>query len=403
MMGTMENLPSYSDVPASPERSYQTTVTTSKELPEVTSCAQALNTAIYLREGFIDSEQLDADGIYRDQYVDRSVYLYASNERRETACRYIKADRKAGGVLSLPTLQHFSVDPEIIREVAGVERLSAISPSQVIEVSALASLPREGDSGKPVTDLDATRLIYSQILRHSLDAGHRLWVMNTHPRLVRHLRILLGDEQVRQIGDERDYMGSVTMPVALNPQEVVRSALDDDGPLGAMKREYLQRVLPGVKGGALTPALRETLDEHEIPYGSPNVMQRLKKHHKALAYTGITAYAAARAVPLASIEEFQGNPWVFWGIDVGTAFPYTWGLIEVATAKKPARKVLGGAVAAGSFAAPYVYFWAEGEQYPVWVNGIVAGIIGVAGLAAVRGVKKDLALDQGLRRSTLEV
>lgn len=402
-MSTMENVSSYSDAPTSPERPARTTVETSRDQPEVKSRAQALSTAIYLREGFIEPAQLDDDGIYRDQYVDRSVYLYASNERRETVCRYIKADRKAGGILSLPTLHHFSVDPEIVREVAGVDRLSSITPSQAIEVSALASLPRETDSGRPVTDLDATRLIYSQILRHSLDDGHRLWVMNTHPRLVRHLRILLGDEQVKQIGEERDYMGSLTMPVALNPQEVVRSALNDDGPLGAMKREYLQRVLPGVKGGALTPALRETLDTHEIPYGRPNAMQRLKKHHKALAYTGITAYAAARAIPLASIEEFHGNPWVFWGIDVGTAFPYTWGLIEVATAKKPARKVLGGAVAAGSFAAPYVYFWAEGEQYPVWVNGIVAGIVGVAGLAAVRGVKKDLALDQGLRGNTLEV
>jgi len=358
--------------------------------------AQELHTRVYLDKGYIGIDEVNEDGIYTDKYTDRSVYLFAENSLRDTTCRYIKADKS--GIMSLPTARNFSVDPEIIRKAAGVDRISNLRPREVIEVSALASVQHgEVTSGRRA-ELDATRLLYARVLRDSLDQGHKLWLLNTHETLVRHLEGMLGKEQIHRLGDTREYMGSPTVPVAINPQEVVKSALLDDTPTGKMKREYLQETLRGVSDQHLDKEMLALLDVHEITYERGSLLKRTLRHRKAMAYAAIAGYTVARALPVANVEGFEGNAGVFFAIDFATAFPYTWGLVEVATAKKPVRRMLGGAVAAGSFAAPYVYFWAEGNDYPMWVNGVVGGIVGVGGIMAVNGIRKDKKIEARLEK-----
>lgn len=350
--------------------------------------SQELQTTVYLDKGYITADEIDDDGVYRDAYVDRSVYFFAENSLRDSTCRYIKADKK-DGIMSLPTAKRFSIDHDVVLAASGVDRLSSLQPKHVIEVSALASMQRGdiniGRRGK----LDTTRLMYARILRDSLDQGHKLWLLNTHEALVRHLEIMLGKEQIYRLGETKEYMGSPTVPVAINPQDVVRTALIDETPTGEMKRQYLKEMLRGVSDRHLDQEMLGLLDEHDIPYERSTALKRTLRHRKALAYAGMVGYTAARAIPVANVDGFEGNAGVFFAIDFATAFPYTWGLVEVVTAKKPSRRIIGGAVAAGSFAAPYVYFWAEGNDYPSWVNGVVGGIIGVAGLMAVNGIRKD--------------
>lgn len=363
--------------------------------------SQELSTVVYLYEGFIQPEALNDQGLYVDKYANRSVYFFAENSIRHSTCRYIQADKKEGGILSLPTAKHFSVDADAVRHAAGVDRLTQIKSRDVIEVSALASV-RVGEQQTLDGEMDTTRLMYATILRESLDSGHKLWMMNTHEKLVRRLEIMLGKEQVHRLGEVMFYKGSPTIPVAINPQRVVETAFEDTTRIGDMKREYLKETLQGVNDRHLSKRLIELFDEHGIEHQEASALSKLGKHKKALAYAGITGYAISRGIPVAAVEEFEGSPAAFVAIDVATAFPYTWGLIEVASAKKPSRKVLGGTVAAGSFVAPYAYFFAEGEGYPMWVNGVAAGIIGVAGLTAVRGVMKDRQIEQALAHASPE-
>lgn len=350
--------------------------------------AQLLHTRVYLEKGYITPEEVSEDGIFEDEYTSRSTYLFAENSLRDSTCRYIAATKK-DGIMSLPTAKYFSVDADVIRDTSGVKRLSSLKSREVIEVSALASVQHGDSSQGRRGELDATRLLYARILRDSLDQGHKLWLLNTHEALVRNLELLLGKEQIHRLGEVMEYMGSPTVPVAINPQEVVRTSLADGSDFGDMKRQYLQETLSGVSDRYLSKDLIALLDAHNISYERSPLGARILRHQKAIGYTAIAGYTMARAVPVANIQEFDGNPWIFFGIDFATSFPYAWGLVETVTGKTPLRRITGGATAAGSFAAPYVYFWAEGNDYPAWVNGVVGGIIGVAGLAAVNGIRKD--------------
>lgn len=358
--------------------------------------AQELHTEVYLKMQYIEPEDLDNMGIFRDEYSDRATYILAQNGQRQSTCRYISADKKEG-IMSLPTARHFSLDAaEVQRTIGG--RLADMKPAEVIEVSALASVRLDGATKEDseLRKLNTTWLLYSEILRESLDHGHRLWLLNTHDELVRSLEGLLGKEQVHRLGEAKMHMGSVTVPVALNPQEIILSALEDDSPTGELKRRHLRETLAGVSDKKLTPKMKHALREHDIPYVERPASERVIKNPKVIANTALTGYALARAAPLAGIEEFDGNVGVFLAIDVATVFPYTWGLIETATGKTWSRRATGAAVASGSFAAPYVYFWTQGENYPGYVNAAAGTIIAAAGLREAWKIRKNRRIARDL-------
>lgn len=351
--------------------------------------AQELHTKVYLEKQYIEQEDLDDTGIFTDEYSDRATYILAQNGQRQSTCRYISANKKEG-IRSLPTARHFSLDAtEIQRAIGG--RLADMKSSEVIEVSALASVRLDGavKEDSELRKLNTTWLLYSEILRESLDNGHRLWLLNTHDELVRSLEGVLGKEQIYRLGEPKMHMGSVTVPVALNPQEVILSALEDDSPTGELKRRHLKETLAGVSDKKLTNKMKHALREHNIPYDERPRGERIVKSPKVIANTALTGYALARAAPLAGIEEFDGNVGVFLAIDVATVFPYTWGLIETTTGKTWSRRATGVTVASGSFAAPYVYFWTQGESYPGYVNAAVGTIIAAAGLREAWKIRKN--------------
>ena len=360
--------------------------------------AQAIHTEVYLANRFISEDQLDPEGVFIDEYSSRSDYVVSEKDNRRSACRYIHASKK-GGILSLPTAQHFSVNPQIIKEAAGIHRLSDLKPREVIEVSGLASVRLDGETeySSQSSKLDATRLLYASILRHSLDGGHKLWLLNTDKYLLRSLELLIGKEQIHRLGEEAEYMGPPTIPVAINPQDVVRAAFADTTNFGVMKQQYLREELPGVSTKYLSNETKAVLIENNIELNEESKMKRLLTNRRVLAYTAIIGYSSLRALPTAGVEEFHGSVPLLWGIDVGTAVPYTWGLIETVAAKKISRRVAGGAVAAGSFVAPYAYFWAEGQDYPPCINAIAGGLIGLATTLEISKVRRDNKIARSLQ------
>lgn len=290
---------------------------------DVKEVAQALHTQVYLEKDFISEADLDeSSGLFIDKYSSRSTYLLSEGGARRSACRYIHADKK-DGIMSLPTAEHFSLDPKVIRDVAGVPRLSDLRHKDVIEVSGLASIQLDADAapGGRREELDVTRLLYASIIRHSLDEGHKLWLLNIDEKLLRSLEILIGRDQVHRAGEAHQYMGPSTVPVAINPQEVVRAAFADKTDFGHMKRQYLLESLPGVKSKHLPKDIKEILTDHNIPYDEDSKLRHLLTNRRAMAYAAIIGYSSARALPAGAVEEFEGSVPVLWTIDVATAVP----------------------------------------------------------------------------------
>ncbi len=356
------------------------------ETDDITRKAMALHTSVYRDRGFIGEGDI-IDGYFRDQYTDRSRYFFQENERREVGARLISATRKQG-IMSLPTMKNFRVDPDVIASTAGVSRISDLSYKKVVEVSGLAS-EYKGDSIVHLgvdESFDPVRLLYANLLRHSLEQGHELWSLNIDRLLLRDMRSKLGHDQVITVGEKQSYMGPPTVPAVINPQRVVQSILDGEN---RENQAYLKQALDGLDGRNLSEELKTCLDNQDITYTKYSRNHRILKDPRTLAYSVIVGYSAARALPVTGVEEFHGSIPLLWAIDVGTAIPYTWGMIETFSSNstlskkigRVASKSIGATVASASFIAPYAYFYSQGEEYPTYVNAVVAGLVGVAGMS----------------------
>lgn len=356
------------------------------ERDDLTMKARALHTSVYKDRGFIDDRAI-VDGYFQDEYTERSRYFFQEGNHREVGARLISATKKQG-IMSLPTMKNFVVDPDLIANTAGVNRVSDLSYKKVVEVSGLASRYKEdrGDSNDADEVLDPVRLLYASLLRYSIEQGHELWALNADPLLLRDMRNRLGHDQVVTIGEKQSYMGPPTIPAAINPQRVVRDILSGDS---EENRAYIKEALNGVNLARVPSMFQKLFEDNGIGYtlDLPLKEKVLKlRTLKAVGYSGLVGYSAFRALPVSAVEEFHGSIPLFFAIDVGTAFTQVLGMEEVFSRDtylqkkfgRVAAKTAGMAVATGSFIAPYVYFYSQGEEYPAYVNGIVAGFAGVA-------------------------
>jgi len=124
--------------------------------------------------------------------------------------------------------------------------------------------------------------------------------------------------------------------------------------------------------------------------------RRLLRNPVALAYLAVFIYSSLRAVPVAFVPGFHGRVWILWLIDMVTAVPYTWGIVEMVAGRAIRRRLLGLATTVITFIAPYVYFWIKGRGYPPTVVVVVAAmIVGSAGIEVVRWLRST-AIVQGL-------
>lgn len=349
--------------------------------------AARLHARVYAstENGYISPDSIDENGVMTasaDPYALGSEYFYYEpKENQAVVARQIPAV-KDKGIVSLPVLQEFECYPEIITEVAGVGRLSDIKFSEVVEISALAS---EGDSAH----WSVVR-VYSEMMRNSLEKGHKLWVMATDSRLTPLLDyILLGN--LKDMGSSKDYMGSVSDPRCMNPEKVLEAYLELDhmntnDEFILKTKEIFLNSLDGMNVDNLSPHIIEKMEKLGIVTEKSGSIRKYLKNNKAAVIGGavLTGYAALRAVPLATVDEFHGSPLVFGALDVGTVPPYVSGLnMLYGQARSLARKAIGGAMASASFAAPYAYVYSKGSEYPVYVNGLIGAFV-------LGGVSKEI-------------
>lgn len=341
--------------------------------------AQIVHTEAYLRSGLISDSDLDEFGLYSDEYTARAEHILVLTEEKGATMRMIHADKREG-VLSLPTAKHFSIDPETVMRVAHVSRLSNLKPKHVVEISGLGAVSL-GNELTGQEQVDATRQLYATGLRRSLDQGHKMWIMNAEKKdVITFLNLVLGKDSYAVLGDPQVYDkylgGAETVPIALNPQDLVEKILTAES--GRFKDQNIADILLAMQGVSekhLSPRLKELFGEYGIEMNKQTRMDKIASDPARVLYTGIIGYSALRALSLVGVEEFNGSIPEFIELDVSTAVTQVASMELYFKAEKRGVRALGALGAAASFAAPYAYFWANGEDYPWYVNAIAGGMI----------------------------
>ncbi len=299
----------------------------------------------------------------------------------------------ARSVLDNPLARRRRLDADRVRALAGVNRCGDLGARHVIELPVLADLAETTASRLRLPDGPGWRL--GQALGHALEQGVRLWLCDVSAEAVPWIVRTAGEGLVHVVslpGPATDDAGGGTVVIAVSPLALILALADG----GDASRRYLRTVLAGVdtlrcSRHAVRALRRSGVGAVQHPHA-----RRLLRNPVALAYLAVFIYSSLRAVPVAFVPGFHGRVWILWLIDMVTAVPYTWGIVEMVAGRAIRRRLLGLATTVITFIAPYVYFWIKGRGYPPTVVVVVAAmIVGSAGIEVVRWLRST-AIVQGL-------
>ena len=310
-------------------------------------------------------------------------------------------------VLDGPLARRRRIDAARIRELAGVTRCGDLGVRQVVELPALADLATTTASQLRLPDGAGWRI--GQALGHAIEQGVRLWLCEVAAEAVPLISRAIGDDLIHIVSlpeaepeNKPDVPATAspapdgTVVIALSPLALLMALTDGDDD----SRRYLRTVLAGVDTLRCSSRAIVALQRSGVEVVPRSRALRLLWNPVALAYLLVFVYSSLRAIPVAFVPGFHGQVWVLWTIDILTAIPYTWGLVEMVAGRRIRYRLLGLATTLVSFLAPYVYFWITGRDYPPWVITVVmAMIVGSAGLEALRWWRERLIV-QGLAEAS---
>lgn len=310
-------------------------------------------------------------------------------------------------VLDGPLARRRRIDAARIRELAGVTRCGDLGVRQVVELPALADLATTTASQLRLPDGAGWRI--GQALGHAIEQGVRLWLCEVTAEAVPLISRAIGDDLIHIVSlpeaepeNKPDVPATAspapdgTVVIALSPLALLLALTDGDDD----SRRYLRTVLAGVDTLRCSSRAIVALQRSGVEVVPRSRALRLLWNPVALAYLLVFVYSSLRAIPVAFVPGFHGQVWVLWTIDILTAIPYTWGLVEMVAGRRIRYRLLGLATTLVSFLAPYVYFWITGRDYPPWVITVVmAMIVGSAGLEALRWWRERLIV-QGLAEAS---
>ncbi len=250
----------------------------------------------------------------------------------------------------VPLLASHPISPELVCQVAGVQRLAEIGPRNARVIAA-----------RELTDPEH-RLA---TLRSALARGMVILfvAVETDPERLG-LVDVLGEIAIRV---DEGAQGSARAVYAVNVTRLLRLCLecahrDDldealrDMPTNRMGREAL----------ALIP--------DSVPVRRAGWFERLLQHPSLPVYLIVFAYSSLRVLPVTLVREFHGSLLVLWMIDVVTAIPYTWGVLAMIFSAKRRIRLLAALTTLVTFVVPYVYFWLHGTAYPPYVPIVIAAL-----------------------------
>ena len=310
----------------------------------------------------------------------------------------------ARSVLDHPQVRRHPLDAAQIRDLAGMARCGDLTVRQVATPSVLSDLASTTAADLLAPDDVGWHLGHS--LAHALEHGVRLWLCEVDRDAPGRISAVLGEGLVHVVSfgpwpdggvgpDGADGPDGTTV-IAVSPLALVLSLAERS----ETSREYLREVLEGVDTLRCPHRAIAALRAAGVAVMERAATVRLARNPVALAYVVVFIYSSLRALPVAFVPGFRGQWWVLWLIDILTAIPYTWGIVEMVAGRRLRWRLLGLATTLFTFLAPYVYFWIHGRDSPPGVLAIVVlMIVGSAGLEAVRWWR-DRVIVRGLEEAT---
>ena len=309
----------------------------------------------------------------------------------------------ARSVLDHPQVRRHPLDAAQIRDLAGMARCGDLTVRQVATPSVLSDLASTTAADLLAPDDVGWHLGHS--LAHALEHGVRLWLCEVDRDAPERISAVLGEGLVHVVSFEHWPEGGIGSVRAIGPDPAVIAV----SPLALVlslaerseaSREYLRAVLEGVDTLRCPHRAIAALRAAGVAVMERPATVRLARNPVALAYVVVFIYSSLRALPVAFVPGFRGQWWVLWLIDILTAIPYTWGIVEMVAGRRLRWRLLGLATTLFTFLAPYVYFWIHGRDSPPGVLAIVVlMIVGSAGLEAVRWWR-DRGIVRGLEEAT---
>ena len=259
-------------------------------------------------------------------------------------------------ILDIEVARSYQWDPATIIQVSGVDRAGDLTTRIVENPGALADIAAEG-----FTPNSAAGHALSHELHDAIQRRVRLWIAEIPTNQLPRLHEAMGEGLIHEAGQPRDGY----TPIALSPLELLeRWAAGTDE-----QREFMRVAMAGLD--TLTTSSHAT---HASRAVGASIIERpafikLCRNPKFIAYVVVFVYSMARAVPVMFVPHFDGDWRILWAIDMITAIPYTWGLIEMVAGQKLWHRVVGAITASVTFLAPYVYFLKYGRHAPpgIWI------------------------------------
>ena len=286
-------------------------------------------------------------------------------------------------ILDLEIARSYQWDAATIIAISGVDRAGDLT-TRIVEVpGSLSDIAAEGFSPH-----SAAGHALSHELHDAIQRRVRLWIADIPTRDLPRLRDALDADIIHEAGVARDGY----TPVAMSPLELLEhwaSGSDE-------QREFMRVAMAGLD--TLTTSSHAT---HASRAVGASIIERasflkLCRNPKFIAYVVVLVYSMARAVPVMYVPHFRGDWRILWAIDMITAIPYTWGLIEMVAGQKLWHRIVGAATAAITFLAPYVYFLMYGRHAPPGVWTAIACIFFGGIFLEVFRYRRDRAVKKGL-------
>ena len=319
-------------------------------------------------------------------------------------------------MLDHPQIRRHPLDAAQIRDLAGMARCGDLTVRQVATPSVLSDLASTTAADLLAPDDVGWHLGHS--LAHALEHGVRLWLCEVDRDATRRIAAVLGEDLIHvvsldsgldggtgldggvgldgRVGLDGGTASAGTVVIAVSPLELVLSLAGRS----EASRGYLREVLEGVDTLRCPHRAIAALRAAGVAVMERPATIRLARNPVALAYVVVFIYSSLRALPVAFVPGFRGQWWVLWLIDILTAIPYTWGIVEMVAGRRLRWRLVGLATTLLTFLAPYVYFWIHGRDSPPGVLAIVVlMIVGSAGLEAVRWWR-DRVIVRGLEEAT---
>ena len=286
-------------------------------------------------------------------------------------------------ILDIEIARTYQWDAATIITVSGVDRAGDLTTRIVEYPGALADIAAEGFSPH-----SAAGHALSHELHDAIQRRVRLWIADIPTPQLPRLRDALGADVVHEAGVAS---GGYT-PIALSPLALLEHWAEGSDE----QREFMRVAMAGLD--TLTTSSHATYASRAVGASiiERSVFLRLCRNPKFIAYVVVFVYSMARAVPVMFVPHFDGDWRILWAIDMVTAIPYTWGLIEMVAGQKLWHRVVGAATASVTFLAPYVYFLMYGRHAPPGVWTAIACIFFGGIFLEVFRYQRDRAVKKGL-------